>query len=90
MGQEQGTGVARLTNVGLALAAMKQIQAASAQMPRIAAVVGAPGLGKTQAAAHMAHPAGVNAVFIIAAAVTLVGFLLVVLVIRPKMEAKQA
>lgn len=33
---------------------------------------------------------GVNAVYIIAAAVTLVGFLLVVLVIRPKMEVKQA
>lgn len=33
---------------------------------------------------------GVNAVFIIAAAVTLVGFLLTVLVIRPKMEARQA
>ena len=33
---------------------------------------------------------GVNAVFAIAAAVTLVGFLLVVLVIRPKMEARQA
>lgn len=33
---------------------------------------------------------GVNAVFVIAAAVTLVGFLLTVLVIRPKMEARQA
>ena len=33
---------------------------------------------------------GVNAVFIIEAAVTLVGFLLAVLVIRPKMEARQA
>lgn len=33
---------------------------------------------------------GVNAVFIIAAAVTLVGFLLVIFVIRPKMEATQA
>lgn len=33
---------------------------------------------------------GVNTVFIIAAAVTLVGFLLAVLVIRPKMEARQA
>lgn len=33
---------------------------------------------------------GVNAVFIIAAAVTLVGFLLAVIVIRPKMEARQA
>lgn len=33
---------------------------------------------------------GVNTVFIIAAAVTLVGFLLAVLVIRPKMEARRA
>ena len=33
---------------------------------------------------------GVNAVFIIAAAVTLVGFLLVIFVIRPKMEATEA
>ncbi len=33
---------------------------------------------------------GVNTVFIIAAAVTLVGFLLAVLVVRPKMEARQA
>lgn len=33
---------------------------------------------------------GVNAVFIIEAAVTLVGFLLAVLVIRPKMEARRA
>lgn len=33
---------------------------------------------------------GVNAVFIIAATVTLVGFLLVIFVIRPKMEATQA
>lgn len=67
MGTDQnvgGTGVAKLTNVGLALQAMKQIQAASAQMPRIAVLSGAPGLGKSQAAAYMAHPAGVNAVFI--------------------------
>ena len=33
---------------------------------------------------------GVNAMLVIAAAVTLVGFLLAVLVIRPKMEARQA
>lgn len=33
---------------------------------------------------------GANAVLVIAAAVTLVGFLLTVLVIRPKMEARQA
>lgn len=33
---------------------------------------------------------GVNTVFIIAAAVTLVGFLLAVLVIHPKMEARRA
>lgn len=33
---------------------------------------------------------GMNAVLVIAAAVTLVGFLLAVLVIRPKMEARQA
>lgn len=33
---------------------------------------------------------GVNVVFVIAAAVTLVGFLLTALVIRPKMEARQA
>lgn len=57
-------GVAPLTNVGVALAAMKQVQAATVQMPRIAVLSGAPGLGKTQAAAYMAHPAGVNAVFI--------------------------
>jgi Holliday junction resolvasome RuvABC ATP-dependent DNA helicase subunit len=43
---------------------MKQVQAASAQMPRIAVLSGAPGLGKTQAAAYMAHPMGVNAVFV--------------------------
>jgi hypothetical protein len=59
-----GTGVAKLTNVGLALQAMKQVQAATAQMPRIAVLSGAAGLGKTQAAAYMAHPMGVNAVFV--------------------------
>lgn len=59
-----GTGVAKLTNVGLALQAMRQIQNASSQMPRIAVLSGAAGLGKTQAAAYMAHPAGVNAVFV--------------------------
>jgi len=58
------TGVAKLTNVGLALAAMKQIQQASPQMPRIAVLSGAPGLGKSQAASYMAHPLGVNAVFV--------------------------
>jgi DNA transposition AAA+ family ATPase len=67
MGTDQfsgGSGVAKLTNVALALQGMKQIMAASSQMPRIAVLKGAPGLGKTQAAAYMAHPAGVNAVFI--------------------------
>lgn len=59
-----GTGVAKLTNVGLALQAMKQVQAASAQMPRIAVLSGAPGFGKTQAAAYMAHPMNINAVFV--------------------------
>lgn len=58
------TGVAKLTNVGVALAAMKQIQAATPQMPRIAVLSGAPGLGKTQAALHMAHPLGGNALFV--------------------------
>lgn len=64
MAMATGTGVAKLTNVGLALSAMKQIQQASTQMPRIAVLSGPAGLGKTQAAAYMAHPMGVNAVFI--------------------------
>jgi DNA transposition AAA+ family ATPase len=59
-----GTGVARLTNVGLAMSAMKQIQAAPAQMPRIAVLSGRPGLGKSQAAMYLAHPAGGNAVYL--------------------------
>jgi len=62
--ETSATGVAKLTNVGLALQAMKQIQAASTQMPRIAVLSGAPGLGKSQAATFMAHPMGVNAVFV--------------------------
>jgi DNA transposition AAA+ family ATPase len=57
-------GVAKVTNVGVALQAMRQVQAAPSQMPHIAVLSGAPGLGKTQAAAYMAHPMGVNAVFV--------------------------
>lgn len=57
-------GVAKLTNVALAMQAMKQVQAATSQMPRMAVLSGAPGLGKTQAASYMAHPMGMNAVFI--------------------------
>lgn len=60
--ETSATSVAKLTNVGVALAAMKQIQAATPQMPRIAVLSGAPGLGKTSAAAYMAHPMGMNAV----------------------------
>lgn len=59
-----GTGVAKITNVGLALGAMKQVMAATPQMPRIAALSGPAGYGKTQAAAYMAHPLGMNAAFI--------------------------
>lgn len=63
--QIAGTGIARLTNVGLALTAMKQIMAATPQMPRIAVFSGQPGLGKTQSALHMAHPlGGVNAAYV--------------------------
>lgn len=58
------SGVAKLTNVGLALSAMKQITAATPQMPRFAVLSGPPGYGKTQAAVHLAHPLGANAVFI--------------------------
>ncbi|MBI2770014.1 MAG: ATP-binding protein [Burkholderiales bacterium] len=56
--------MAKLTNVAVALAAMKQVQAATSQMPRIAVLSGPPGYGKTQAAAYLAHPASANAVFI--------------------------
>eukprot|EP00952_Eustigmatos_sp_NYUAD-ZCMA_P005292 23148-Eustigmatos_ZCMA.PRE.1 len=35
---------------------MKQIVAATPQMPRIAVLSGPPGLGKSQAAMHLAHP----------------------------------
>lgn len=59
-----GTGVAKLTNVGLALAAMRQIMAATPQMPRMAVLSGPAGYGKTQAAAYMAHPLGMNACFV--------------------------
>lgn len=62
--QIAGAGVARLMNVGLALAAMKQIKAATTQMPRIAVLSGPPGYGKSQAAMHMAHPLGENAHFV--------------------------
>jgi type II secretory pathway predicted ATPase ExeA len=62
--EQSGTGVAKLTNVGLAITAMKQLQAATAQMPRMAVLSGPPGFGKTQAAMFLAHPAGGNAVFI--------------------------
>lgn len=62
--EQTGTGVAKLTNVGLALSAMKQIQAATAQMPRMAVFSGPAGFGKTQAAMYLAHPAGGNAVFL--------------------------
>lgn len=62
--QSANTGVAKLTNVGLALTAMKQVVAATPQMPRIAVLSGAPGLGKSQAAMHLAHPLGANAAFV--------------------------
>lgn len=62
--QIAGAGVARLTNVGLALTAMKQIKAATPQMPRIAVLSGPPGYGKSQAAMFMAHPLGENAHFV--------------------------
>lgn len=62
--QIAGAGVAKLMNVGLAMAAMKQIQAATSQMPRIAVLSGPPGYGKSQAALFMAHPLGMNASFI--------------------------
>jgi DNA transposition AAA+ family ATPase len=57
-------GVAKLTNVGLALAAMKQIMAATPQMPRMAVLSGPAGYGKTQAATYLAHPMGMNACFV--------------------------
>lgn len=57
-------GVAKTTNVALALAAMKQIMAATPQMPRMAVLSGQPGLGKTQAAAFLAHPMGMNACYV--------------------------
>lgn len=62
--QIAGSGVAKLTNVGLAMAAAKQIQAATAQMPRIAVLSGPPGYGKSQAAMFMAHPLGMDAAFV--------------------------
>jgi len=62
--QTAGSGVAKLANVGLALTAMKQIQAATPQMPRIAVLSGPPGYGKSQAALYMAHPLGANAAFV--------------------------
>lgn len=62
--QIAGSGVAKLANVGLALTAMNQIIAATPQMPRMAVLFGQAGLGKTQAAMHMAHPLGHNAAFI--------------------------
>ncbi len=61
---QAGTGVAKITNVALALSAMKQIMAATPQMPRMAVLSGPPGYGKTQAAAYMAHPMGMNACFV--------------------------
>lgn len=63
-GTGSAAGVAKITNVGLALGAMKQIMAATPQMPRMAVFSGMPGLGKTQAAAYLAHPAGMNAAFL--------------------------
>ncbi|SDO77248.1 AAA domain-containing protein [Rhodoferax sp. OV413] len=62
--EQISTGVAKLTNVGLALGAMRQIQGATSQMPRMAVLSGPAGFGKTQAAIHLAHPMGGNAVFI--------------------------
>lgn len=62
--EQSGSGVAKLTNVALAAGAMKQIQSATAQMPRMAVLSGPPGFGKTQAAMYLAHPAGGNAIFI--------------------------
>lgn len=62
--QIAGSGVAKLANVGLALTAMKQIMAATPQMPRIAVLSGPAGFGKSQAAMHLAHPLGTNAAFV--------------------------
>ncbi|MGA0569622.1 AAA family ATPase [Variovorax sp. VNK109] len=62
--QIAGMGVAKITNVALALTAMKQIQSATSQMPRMAVLSGPPGLGKTQAAMYLAHPLGANAYFV--------------------------
>ncbi len=62
--QIAGTGVAKLANVALAVTAMKQIEAATSQMPRIAVLSGPAGYGKSQAAMYMAHPLGCNASFI--------------------------
>ena len=63
--QIANSGVAKLTNVGLAMTAMKQIMNASSQTPRIAVMSGQPGLGKSQAAIHMAHPlGGINAAYV--------------------------
>lgn len=61
---DQQAGVAKLTNVGLAMTAMKQIVGATSQMPRIAVLSGMPGYGKSQAAMYLTHPAGANAVYI--------------------------
>ncbi|WP_454908406.1 AAA family ATPase [Variovorax gossypii] len=46
------------------MSAMKQIQSATAQMPRMAVLSGAPGSGKTQAAMYLSHPAGSNALYL--------------------------
>lgn len=59
-----GAGIAKLANVGLALTAMKQIQGAAPQMPRLAVLAGPAGYGKSQAALYLAHPLGVNAAYV--------------------------
>lgn len=59
-----GAGVAKLANVGLALTAMKQILAATPQMPRIAVLSGPAGYGKSQAAIYLTHPLSTNAAFV--------------------------
>ncbi len=62
--QIPGTGAAKLAVLGQAIAGMKQIRRATAQMPRMAVLSGPPGYGKSSAAAYMCHPLTENAVYI--------------------------
>lgn len=60
-----GERVAKLTNVGLALAALAQVEnITEVGAPHMAVLSGPPGFGKTQAAIHLSHPAGKNMVFV--------------------------